>query len=531
MQCRHWVWRNRGNNLNLSAVIKKSAKKINENRVNVRTLKRQIGTISITLTLTSVRLSFLLGFVAPFSAFSDIDDDHLFGPAFSTFRLTLQSGYREEAAGPLFYSQQTDRETQMALPPFYSQTLTPDVGWSEWEVFYPVIDYRRFGSEYRMQFFEFLSFSGGNSEQERGVRRFTLFPIFFWERSPDVKLNYTALAPFGGELKNRLFRDDIKFVLFPLYSETRKRDVVTDNYLYPIFDVRRGDHMTGWQVWPLTGVEHKAPTSRTNQMNELQVIGGYDRFFALWPFYSATRSGLGTTNPAASLTIIPFYSQLRSPSRDETSYGWPFGVNSIDDREKNYVEHDVLWPLFVRAHGSKTVTRYFPFYSRAHNLNLQSDFCCWPIYKFNRLESGPLDRTRTRILFFLYSDTVEKNTASKEFKRRVDFWPFYTFRRDLDGNRRCQALTLLEPFFPNSRSVAREYSQVWSLWRDEHNARTGDSSQSLLWNLFRRETTPGARKFSLLFGFFQYQSTTRGESWRVGYCNFGKKPAPATPKS
>jgi hypothetical protein len=473
----------------------------------------------------------LFGLVAPFSAYCDDDEEHIYGPAFSSFRLTLQSGYREEAASPLFYSQHTDRETQMALPPFYCQTLTPDVGWKEWEVFYPVIDYRRFGSEYRLQIFEFLSFSGGNTQQEQGVRRFTLFPIFFWERSLDPRMNYTALAPFYGELKNRLFRDDIKFVLFPLYSETRKRDVVTDNYLYPIFDIRRGDHLNGWQVWPLTGVEHKAPTSRTNELGEAQVVGGYDRYFALWPFYLTSRSGLGTTNPAASLTIMPFYNRLRSVSRDETCYGWPIGVNLIDDRERNYVEHDFFWPFVVQSRGSKTVDRYFPIYSRAHGSSLESDFYAWPIYKFNRLESGSLERRRTRILFFLYSDTVERDTDSKEFKRRVDFWPFYTFHRDIDGNRRWQALAVLEPFFPNNRSVPREYAQVWSFWREERNARSGEDSQSLLWNLFRRETRGSAKKFSLLFGLFQYESTTRGASWRVAYCNFGKKPATSPPKS
>jgi hypothetical protein len=497
----------------------------------VRTLKPPERTISITLALTPVLSFFFLWTIIPSSALADSDGEHIYGPAFSKFRLTLESGYREEAASPLYYWQNTDGATQMGLPPFFCQTITPDVEWSEWEVFYPVIDYRRFGSEYRLQIVEFLSFSGGNTERERGVERLTLFPIYFQQRSTNTNLNYTAVVPFYGELKNRLFRDDIKFVLFPLYSETRKRDVVTDNYLYPIFDLRHGDHLTGWQVWPLTGVEHKTPTSHTNNMGEVEIDGGYDQFFALWPFYLTGRSGIGTTNPATTLTILPFFNRLRSPSRDTTSYGWPIGCTSIDDREQQYIEHDVLWPFIVRARGSKQVTRDFPFYSRAHNRSLESDFYAWPIYKFNRLESPPLDRTRTRILFFLYSDIVEKNTQSGEFKRRVDFWPFYTFHRDMDGNQRLQVLALLEPLFPNNRSVTREYSHLWSFWRAEHNVRTGDASQSLLWNLYRRETTAREKKFSLLFGLYQYQSTTLGASWRVAFCIFGRRPAQPPPKS
>src|SRR5208282_4417197 len=188
-------------------------------------------------------------------------------------------------------------------------------------------------------------------------------PFYFQQRAPDTNLNYTALVPFYGDLKNRLFRDETKFVLFPLYSETRKRDVVTDNYLYPFFDVRRGDHLTGWQFWPVVGVEHKTPAPRTNSLDEVETAGGCDKYFAAWPFYFKSRDGLGTTNEQASLTVTPFYSRTQSATRDETSYGWPLGYNVIEDREKKYVEHDFLWPFFVFAHGEKQVTRVFPFYS------------------------------------------------------------------------------------------------------------------------------------------------------------------------
>src|SRR6201999_1956702 len=129
--------------------------------------------------------------------------------------LTLQSGHREEAAGPFYFSQESDGETQFGLPPFYNQTLPPKIGWSEWNFFYPVIDYRRFGSEYRLQIAELLSFSGGKTQEPQKAKGFTIFPIYFQMRSQDTNLNYTAFVPFYGELKNRLFRDDVKFVLFP----------------------------------------------------------------------------------------------------------------------------------------------------------------------------------------------------------------------------------------------------------------------------------------------------------------------------
>jgi hypothetical protein len=469
----------------------------------------------------------LAGLLAAVSAQAG-NEECLAGLAYAKFGLTLDSGWREEAAGPFFYQQATAGQTQWALPPFFCRTSTPEVDWEEWEVFYPVIDYRRFGKEYRLQVGEFLSFSGGNTQEENGVRRTTLFPIYFRQRSPDTNLNYTALVPFYGHLINRLFRDDIKFVMFPIYSETRKKDVVTDNYFYPIFDRRRGHGLTGWEVWPLAGEDRKTTTFRTNIMNEVETIGGYDNFFALWPIYFKNRTGLGTTNPASSLTVLPFYSQTRSPSRDQVSYGFPLGFNAIHDRGQGYVEHDFLWPLFVQAHGSRTVTRYFPFYSRARRHGLESIFYGFLLYKFNRLEAPPLDRHRARILYFLYSDTVERNTQSHEFKRRVDFWPFYSYDRKMDGNRRLQIFALLEPLFPNNRTIAREYSPLWALWRAEKNARTRATSQSLLWNLYRHESVGQSKKTSLLFGLIQYQCTAEGGRWRVCHLNLGRKPAQTT---
>ena len=88
----------------------------------------------------------------------------------------------------------------------------------------------------------------------------------------------------------------------------------------------------------------------------------------------------------------------------------------------------------------------------------------------------------------------EKNRETAATLRRVDFWPFFTWRRDMEQKERLQALALLEPFFPSNRSIERDYSQLWSFWRAEKNGETGAASQSLLWNLYRRESGPGEQK-------------------------------------
>ena len=451
---------------------------------------------------------------SPFLATAEEPQLHL-GPIFDHFRLTLETGERTEAAGPFFYSEQKETEHIWAVPPFLSYTKDPATDYEEFDFAFPILTYDRYGSQYRWQLFQVLSLAGGATQQENVRNRVTLFPLYFQQRSSVADQNYTAVGPFYGHLKNRLFRDEIFFVMFPMYSETRKRDVITRNFVYPFFHVRHGEGLQGWQFWPVVGREHKTVTTRTNGFNEVETVGGHDAFFVLWPFFATRTSDIGTDNQLWQQQLLPLYSLQRSPKRNQTTVLWPF-FSWIDDREKKYREWEVPWPFLVFARGEgKTTTRFFPLFSRAHTPTLESDFYLWPVYKYNRVHADPLDRRRTRIMFFLYSDTLTKNTETQAWQRRVDFWPFFTHRRDYNGNRRLQVMAVLEPFLPGSHKVERDYSQVWSFWRTEENVQTGAASQSLLWNLYRRETGPSGKKCSLLFGVFQYQSDAEGKHLRL----------------
>jgi hypothetical protein len=225
---------------------------------------------------------------------------------------------------------------------------------------------------------------------------------------------------------------------------------------------------------------------------------------------------------------IPLYSVSRSKLRDSTTYFWPLGVTHTIEREKKYDEWDAPWPLIEFARGEgKTTSRVWPVFSRAHNQYLEDDWYLWPVYKYNRVNAPPLDRKRTRILFFLYSDTEEKNTETGMAKRRRDFMPLFTHRRDFNGNEHLQVLSILEPIFPTNKSIERDYSPLYALWRADRNPRAGTSSQSLLWNLYRRDVTPKTKKISLLLGLFQYQSGPEGSRYRLCYIPLGKTKNPA----
>ena len=448
------------------------------------------------------------------------------GLFFDEFPLTLDAGQRTEAVGPFFYDQQKDSERTWAIPPLFSHDANPDVESREDDLVYPLLTYERYGTQYRWQFIQLFSFSGGQEQNDSEKKRFTLFPIYFQQRSPETNDNYTALVPFYGHLQNRLMRDKIFFVMFPIYSETQKRDIVTDNYLYPFFDLRHGNGLRGWQFLPLFGTEHKDVTTQTNGFGDIETVAGHDSYFVLWPIHVWQNNGIGTDDPEKFRADLPLYSTVRSPKYDSTTVLWPF-FSWINEREKQYHEWQAPWPFVIFARGEgKTTLRVFPLFSQSQNKTLESDSYLWPLYRHKEVHSDPLALTRDSVLFYIYLAVTEKNTQTGAEKKRLDMWPFFTWHHDLNGNERLQIFAPVEPALPNNRGVERNWSPLWSVWRWEENSKTGAASQSLVWNLYRSDTTPGTKKCSLLFGLFQYQSDGKNKRMRLFYIPV-QKPASA----
>ena len=479
------------------------------------------------------------------------------GPLYQQFRLTLDSGTRNETFGPLMYEEQTDERHLWGFPPFCAYDLRTDVDAVDFDVLPPAFSYDRFGSEYTLHLGRVLNMSGGRTQEGVMRRRYTVFPFFFHQSSPDPRDQYTAIFPFYGRLQNRFFRNEIDFILFPLYSRTTKQviftplepepffdlgarfarargeNVTTYNIVYPFFHLRYGEQLRGWQFWPFAGHEKQNPTTRTNGWGEAVVSGGYEKSFVLWPFCFREDRDFDAANPQRTRAVIPFFSSTRSPLRDSITAPWPLGYSYTDDRARGYKEWGMPWPFVVVARGEgKHTTRVFPFYSRSSNSNLTSNWYLWPAYKYNAIHSGDLERERTRIFFFLYSHLEERNIANGDHRKRIEAWPFFSWRRDLEGRTRFQMLSLLEPILAQQDSVEKVYSPLWALWREQKNPKTGAKSQSLLWNLYRRDTTPQTKKCSLLFGLFQYQNCPEGKRVRLFYIPVsGNKRASAPPSS
>ena len=449
--------------------------------------------------------------------------DTSYGPLAHSFESTLNEGLRDEFFGPLLYRESYGATRTWGIPFVYTRSQKEDIDSDEWDLFYPLLGFDRFGEEYRLQLLQFINAHGGKGREQSDARRIAIFPFYFQQRSTRPEDNYTAFLPFYGHMKNKLLRDEIDFVLWPMYVKTRKKDVVTRNYLAPFFHLRRGNALKGWQAWPLAGWETKEPTTRTLMNGEEETVGGHRRLTLLWPFFFKQHNGIGTENPQHQSAFIPFYSYLKSPNRDSFTTPWPIGFTRTHDREKQYSEYGFPWPLLVWADGEgKTTRRIWPLFGLSYSDSLRSDFALWPVYRYRERKTKATVRGRHQLLFYLYTHVEERHLDSGDTSyERWSLWPLMTTEHRENGDRRFQAFALLEPILPGNESIERNFSHAWSIWRSETNGETGKSSHSLFWNLYRSETSESSRKVSFLFGLLQYHREENNRQWRLFFIPFG----------
>jgi hypothetical protein len=427
-------------------------------------------------------------------------------------RRHVQSGL-----GPLLESSRSPDSTvgTTAFRPLFHWRKDVQPDRLEWEVLYPLLSYSRVEEDAKFQFLQVLNFRFENTDPAAREERFDLWPIYF-SGTTETGESYHALLPFGGRARNRLFQDELEFVLFPLYARFVQLGTETRYFPWPIVSVVRGEHRSGFRIVPLYGQDVKE--------------GVFEKRFVLWPFFLHHRTGLDGEDPEVLLSILPFYVSQRSKARDRTTYLWPF-FTYTEDRERRFEQWEIAWPLIVIARGEgRTGTRVLPFYLEEHRVVRDQVFLremqrstwgvLFPLYLRSQ-ETFPGSITvRDRVLWWLYSDTRQE--GSEGSTRRVDAWPFFRYTRDREGAVEFQTLALLEAFIPGNEKFERNYSPLWALYTHRRSPR-GESVHSFLWNLVRHEETPegraieilgpvltyregeGATRLSVLAGLFEYE--------------------------
>ena len=419
-------------------------------------------------------------------------------------RLHLRSGL-----GPLLVSGRSpDDAIEMAAvrPLFFWREDKPDMR-LQWEVLYPLMSYTRTEQDREFQMLQLLNFRQEGSRRGEREERFDLFPFYLSGKTESGE-EYHAFLPFGGRALNRLGQDELEFVLFPLYARFVKAGVETRFFPWPLISLTRGEKHSGFRIVPLYGEETRE--------------GVFEKQFLLWPLFLYQRTGLDGDSPEEIVSALPLFVTQRSAARSSTTILWPF-FTYTHDREKQYEEWDLPWPLIKVARGqTRNITRLLPLFSVEERV-LRNEFLLrelkstdlmvlFPLYIRSREEVPGSVKVRDRILWWVYSDTREEGRDGSA--RRMDVWPFFRYVRDREGAIEFQTLALLEAFMPGDERIERNYSPLWAVYTYRRNP-GGDQVWSFLWNLLRHEESNGGRLVEILGPLLAYRE--HGEETRLSF--------------
>jgi len=187
------------------------------------------------------------------------------------------------------------------------------------------------------------------------------FLLFFGGKSP--KGSYGGFFPFYGKLYNRFAKDEMGFVLWPLYSYSHDEGAKKTDVLWPFFTFYGGTDK-GFKAWPIYG-NHERPGVRKQQ-------------FLLWPVFFKDEKNLDTDEPIHSFFAIPFYLRSTSRTREYQAVLWPFFTHAKDSEKEKW---DMPWPFYSKTIGEETKGySFFPIISKTTKGNDRSFSFLWPLY-------------------------------------------------------------------------------------------------------------------------------------------------------
>lgn len=441
--------------------------------------------------------------------------------------------------GPLFFSQPANDPTGQTVSgfrPFWVQFTTPQGDPYAGHFLYPLFSYSQDEIHYRWSIFELVRRHGRRAgapspETDFDQRyEFEVFPFWFEREFAEPALNYRALFPIHGTVRQKFGIERLSWTLFPLLVENEKRGAITTHTPWPFVRVTRGT-AHGWGLWPLFSTFVRPGVSSET--------------YALWPLvYRLSREPTPDdppgTPPRRETGVLPFYASSTGPGFVSESYVWPlFGYT---DRTQliRYHERRYLWPFFMQGRGDERyVNRWAPFFTHSVVKGYEKRWFAWPLLRHARWSEAGIERTRSQFLYFVYWHEGQR-VAGRTNSPRADLthlWPLFSHWDNGAGRRQWQIFSPFEVFFPHNAKVRQIWSPLLAIARHDKRA-SGDSRTSLLWNAVTWEkqvaenrhefhlgpllgvTRAGAEKrVAFGHGLFGFERNAQGK-WRLFWLDF-----------
>jgi len=385
----------------------------------------------------------------------------------STPAFEADTPIRDYIIWPLIFVDEAQAWRQFSFVPFYVERTTPDDSEKRVQVLWPIWMYRRYGQDVSIRLLpaftywkDYFPYDGRRAYD----LHYMLFPFIFGSESPEDGKSF-AFFPFGGKMRNFLGRDEIGFVLFPLYMEYTKRELHQRNYLWPVLSFSDGDGYNGFRLWPLYGYFEKQ--------------GKYRSEFVLWPIYSHQTFDLDKEQSGERTMVFPLFAREDSGRRRYRAILWPF-FGHEENFARNFEEYAAPWPFIVITRGDIYQTRLWPLYGYKRTADEETWFLLWPFWRRKEYDIADDEHLReVRLNPFIYYETATDDSGElQRHKERV--WPLWRYRRYEDGSTRFRMLSLF--WFDDERGFEREYSPLWTIY-DRTEQPNGDRQTRALWGL------------------------------------------------
>jgi hypothetical protein len=440
--------------------------------------------------LKKVMLILLIPVLLFITSIYSMSEEVNFGPLFNYKSYPDKNKKDIAALGPFFIYKLEDQYKQYGLRPLFYHEHDYNRDKKDVDILYPFAGYSRHENNRDFNILFFINYKSRHTDSYV-QRYFNIFPIFFSSFSKNEEDDYLALFPLYGNLKNKFHRDRIKFVFFPLFLQTHTEGETNNNILWPFIGYQSGEGVEGFKIWPFYGYKKKKKPYLEDK-------------FALWPLY-VKREKQFYDEQIRYISYLPFYSELDSKNINQKSYLWPF-FNKYEDRKNGFHRIDAPWPLFNMTRGEKYENRVFPFFAKEISGEDRDGYFLWPLYSYKTSDLQDYRISKKYYLLFLYKDVKEtpKNINGRS-SRRIDLWPIFSYKRDREGNRYINFLSILEPFLADNKPIKNNFSSFWTLYQNKKLV-TGEETTNILWNTYRSRKFNGNRLIQInpLFPLFEY---------------------------
>ena len=390
---------------------------------------------------------------------------------------------RLDAAGPFYTQVESPQEQEWTFRPFFSYRKDVKNQTEELEFLYPLGRYRKTPEGVQTRFipfyFSYQSFHEDDGEKEN----VDLFP-FFWGKTKDGK-PYGGFFPLGGIFRDRFTRDEIDFVLWPLFTRIKEGETRTYHFLWPIFSLIEGGDRKGFRIWPLVGHE------------EQQGEGAFRRLYFLWPIFLYEQRYLDTDQPKTYFYIFPLYMGEVAPYLQRHIFLWPF-FQYYYEPNFDYLQLDLPWPFFQYARGENNTfgIRFWPLFTYRKVDNRERASLLWLLYRWEKQEDEVFDEVLHR--FFVFSKVhLLYVKPENRMEQVIKLWPLFRYAEDGRG--------LVHFYFPDLvpmdwEGFERHYGMLFRIF-EYYNDGQGREVTKFLWGLYYHQRQKDLERIELSFLF------------------------------